>query len=77
LSKYLRNDRLLRNVGVRLRNYRKKRGLTMMDVVDLSGIEYPQLSRIERGKINTSISHIALLAKTLHIKLKELFEGLD
>lgn len=74
MAKYLRNEPLIKAVGSKLRQLRKKKGLTMMDLVDLSGIEYNQLSLIERGKVNTSISHIEKLANVLGIKLKDLFD---
>lgn len=37
-------------------------------------MEYSQVSRIERGIINTSISHVSKLAKALGVPLSELFK---
>ncbi len=39
-----------------------------------SGIELRQIGRIERGEINTGLSTIALIAETLKIEVKELFD---
>lgn len=41
------------------------------------GIEYTQLSRIERGKINTSIYQLFLLSRALKVPFSEIIEGLD
>ena len=71
---YLRDEKLIKKLGARIRKLRRKRELTMMDVSEISGIDYVQLSRIERGKINPGISHIGLLAKVLKIELKDLFD---
>jgi transcriptional regulator with XRE-family HTH domain len=35
---------------------------------------YSQIGRIERGEINTSVSHISLIAKALKVNIKELFD---
>ena len=36
-------------------------------------MEYSQISRIERGIINTSISHVFAIAKALKVEPSELF----
>lgn len=46
MAKYLRNNNFIKIIGSRLRECRKKKGLTMMELVDLSGIEYNQLSSL-------------------------------
>lgn len=71
---YIRDDKLIKKLGARIRKLRKKRALTMMDVSNKSGVDYVQISRIERGIINPGISHIGLLAKVLKIELKDLFD---
>lgn len=37
------------------------------------GFELSQIGRIERGTINTSISHVAAIAKALEVPASELF----
>ena len=46
----------------------------MEKLAQLSGMEYSQVSDIELGKINTTISTIHALAKALEVKPKELFD---
>jgi transcriptional regulator with XRE-family HTH domain len=39
-----------------------------------SSFELSQIARIERGEVNTSISHVAAIAKALKVKPEELFQ---
>jgi len=41
------------------------------------GIEYTQLSRIERGIINTSIFQLFIISRALNIELAEIVCDLD
>ncbi len=49
----------------------------MTTLANESDMEYIQLSRIERGQINTSIFQIFKITKALNIRLDELFSGID
>jgi transcriptional regulator with XRE-family HTH domain len=42
-----------------------------------SDMEYIQLSRIERGQINTTLFQLFKISKALNIRLDELFKGVD
>lgn len=46
--------------------------MSQEDLAYECGLEYSQINRIELGKINTSISHLFLIAKALKISPKEL-----
>lgn len=59
--------------GENLRNQRKKKGLTMMELAFEADIEYSQIAKIERGISNTTISTAYRLATALKIKPAELF----
>lgn len=69
-----RNNEYITAFGNNLRALRKSKGLSMEKLAQEAGIEYSQVSDIELGKINTTISTIYLLAKGLKIKPKELFD---
>lgn len=73
-KKYLRDEPFIKKLGDRIREIRKQQGLTIQELADNAGIEYIQLSRIERGKINTSVSHIARLATALETDCKTIFD---
>jgi transcriptional regulator with XRE-family HTH domain len=47
--------------------------MSMEELAYSSGIEYSQLSRIELGQVNTSVSHVAAIAETLKVSIPSLF----
>ena len=60
--------------GQNLRRLRKKRGFTQEELANELDIEISQISRIERGVINTSVSLVKAIIDCLHIKADELFD---
>jgi transcriptional regulator with XRE-family HTH domain len=57
-----------------VRKYRIAKNLSQEALANLAGIEYSQVSRIERGLLNTSISVVFALANALNIKPTQLLE---
>ena len=57
-----------------VRKYRMEQNVSQEALANMAGIEYSQVSRIERGIINTSVSVIFALAKALNIKPSQLLE---
>jgi transcriptional regulator with XRE-family HTH domain len=68
----LSKEELILKVGERVREIRLSKGLTLERVAFDAGIDYTQLSRIELGKINTSIYQIYIVSKSLDVPLPEL-----
>ena len=60
--------------GKNLRKVRKSKGLSMEMLSYDAGMEYSQISRIELGKINTTISTLKQLADALEVEPKELLD---
>ncbi len=58
-----------------VRKYRTEKDMTMEVLANTTGIEYSQISRIERGLINTSVSVIFSIAKALEIEPSKLLEN--
>jgi len=58
-----------------VRKYRIAKNLSQEALANLAGIEYSQVSRIERGLLNTSISVIFALAKALELTPTKLIES--
>lgn len=71
--KYLRDEEGVKMFGARVRELRKGQKMSMETLANTSGLEYSQISRIERGMINTSISHVFIIAKALSVEPSELF----
>ena len=64
-------------LGGRIREARTVRGLTIEALALELNLEYSQLSRIELGKINTSIFHVYQISKCLQAPLADLFNDLN
>lgn len=72
--KYSRHIAGIEAFGKHLRKVRKRQGFTQEELAYASDMELSQVSRIERGVINTSISHVFKLAEALGVPTKELFD---
>lgn len=51
--------------------------LTIEKVANEAGIEYVQLSRIEHGKINTSIYQAYIISQSLGVEITDLFSDIS
>ena len=71
---YYRDEKFIKKFGLRLRELRKTKGISQEKLAGESGFELSQIGRIERGEINTSISHVAAIAKALKIKPEDFFQ---
>ncbi|WP_089382402.1 helix-turn-helix domain-containing protein [Lutibacter agarilyticus] len=74
IVEYLDESSFLIAFGKNLRKYRKLQGFTQEQLANDLGIEISQISRIERGVINTSIGNINSISKVLKIDIKDLFD---
>lgn len=74
MKKYTRDIEGIKAFGSRLRDVRKLKGLSQEDLANAADLELSQISRIERGVINTSLSQIFQIARALDMHPKDLFE---
>jgi len=72
--KYLRQEAFIKKLGKRIKEVRIQKGISQEDLAFKAGIEYSQVSRIERGIINTSISQVFVLSQALGVEAYELFK---
>ena len=70
---YYRDEKFIKKFGQKLKEFRKAKGISQEQLAGDTGFELSQIGRIERGEINTSISHVSAIAKALKIKPEELF----
>jgi transcriptional regulator with XRE-family HTH domain len=70
---FLLKKEILIQFGKRLRNLRTERNYTQQQLADELNIEVSQVSRIERGIINTSVTTVYSISKILQINPGELF----
>lgn len=71
------DTQFLERFGENLKKLRKAKGISQAQLAFEANIELSQISRIELGKINTTIGSINQIAKTLEIPLEDLFKDLD
>jgi transcriptional regulator with XRE-family HTH domain len=70
----LRDITAIQLLAKNVRKCRIAKSLSQEALANLAGIEYSQVSRIERGLLNTSVSVIFALAKALELKPSVLLE---
>lgn len=72
-TRYLRRDDQLKAIGDKIRKYRLAKGLTQSELAFECGEkDWSQISRMERGLVNFSISYLFIVAEVLEIPPKEL-----
>ncbi len=72
--KYTWDIEFIKKCGSRIRELRLAKGISQQELANLANIELSQINRIELGKINTSLSQVATIAKALDVHPKELFD---
>jgi transcriptional regulator with XRE-family HTH domain len=66
---------ILIGFGNALRELRLAKGFTQEQLANELGVEISQISRIERGVINTSVTTLYAITKALKIDASELFKS--
>ena len=70
----IRDEKYIKEFGKNLRRLRNSKNITQEKLAFSIGIEISQISRIERGVVNTSISTAKAISNALDIEMKELFD---
>ena len=71
---YYRDEQGVISFGKKLKEIRLKKGYTQERLANECDLPPSQISRIETGAINTSLSHICLIARILKVKPRELMD---
>jgi len=72
--KYLKDKDGLKRFGERVKMHRLARGFSQEGLAYESGLSYSHINRIERGELNAGLSTVFMLARTLEVELKDLFD---
>ena len=72
----LRDKELLDKLGNRLKELRMAKGLTLEQLAYASEMELSQVHRIEKSKVNPTITTLSAIAKGLDVTLSELLASL-
>jgi transcriptional regulator with XRE-family HTH domain len=65
------------DLGEQIKRIRTAKGLSQKEVLNASGLDKAQYSRIENGKTDPSFSTLEKIAKALGVSLSELFATTD
>jgi transcriptional regulator with XRE-family HTH domain len=68
------NEQFVKKFGLHLRKVRMEKNISMQTLAYMTNVEYSQISRIEHGKINTSIGMLYELALALDVKVTVLLD---
>ena len=72
-SSQRRNDEQLKIIGDNIRKYRRALGMTQIELAfKCDDIDWSQISRMERGLVNFSISYLLLVAEALKVPSRDL-----
>lgn len=73
MAEMIPKEILVLQLGQKIREHRIVRNQTIENLASDAGLDYSQLSRIERGKINTSVYHLYTISCALNIPITDLF----
>ena len=73
-AKHRRNETAIAVLANNIRKYRQLRNLTIQELAFQLDADYSQVGRMERGKVNFSVSLIFDLADALDIQPGQLLE---
>jgi transcriptional regulator with XRE-family HTH domain len=71
-SIHYRDEKAIKAFGKKVRELRVAKGVTIEDFANSIELHTTQLSRIERGETNVTISYIMFLAEALGVEAGEL-----
>jgi len=68
---------MLKNLGARMRELRKQKGLTLVEIAEKTGVAQATLSRIETGVMIGTIESHAKIAEVIGVGLPDLYQDID
>ena len=68
------DTKFIKGFGMHLKKLRKEKGISQAQLAFEANIEISQISRIERGLINTTIANAKLISKILDVPINRLFD---
>lgn len=67
---------LLKNLGIRVRELRKSRGLSQQQLAELLGVSDPMISNLENGKKSIKIINLYTLSEVFDVTIDYLLKGI-
>jgi transcriptional regulator with XRE-family HTH domain len=70
----INKEKILARFASHLTKTRQQKGLSIRQLAANSGLEYSQIQRIEKGKVNFAFTTLVALAQGLEVDLHDLLE---
>ncbi len=70
----MKKEELLIVIGIKIKQLREDRNLSLQELCDLCEFEKPNLVRIEKGRTNPTLWTLYKICEALHIELKEIVD---
>ncbi|MDR1056230.1 MAG: helix-turn-helix domain-containing protein [Prevotellaceae bacterium] len=70
-------DKLLKEIGLRIKNIRQEKGIPQQDLADTCNFEKSNMCRIEKGKNNLTVRTLFKISRALKVTIKELVDVLE
>jgi transcriptional regulator with XRE-family HTH domain len=70
----INKEKILVKFAKRLISLREKKGISIRELASRADLEYSQVQRIEKGKVNLAFTTLIALAEGLEMELSELVE---
>lgn len=70
----MRNDLYLKELGCKVKAFRKAQGITVRQLGEMCQTDYSNLSRFENGQVNITILSLKMIAEKLNIELKDILQ---
>ncbi len=64
-------------IGLRIKHLRKEKDMSQEQIAFSANISLSQISKLESGKHNTSLSSILSICKALNITVSDFFNGVE
>ena len=71
---HIRDEELLNQFGIQLRKIRLEQGFTQRSLAFKADVSLSQISRLERGLLNPTLSTLSVLSKALDVSLAQLLD---
>lgn len=65
---------LIRKIGLKIREIRERKNITIMNLADRIDIEYNNIIRIEKGRTNPTLTTLYKICQALHVKLIDIVD---
>lgn len=70
-------EKFLRKLGAAIALTRKQKGLSGAELARLCDMDAPNLTRIEKGRVNIGVSHLKRICEAMGVSLFELIRATE